>query len=178
MELWESFPFTKAKGVHKFLVFGSKSSKLRTNGKDNSNKKVKSVVNVHVCNDIYMWFWCFGRSNSFIFNKMNSEFSGEWFIVFFPFSKCRMGVQWYDKGIKFMMIFCERFVCKPDFFCWQLLSEGIKYGIQTFLNIKKFVAFGGNGRWLFGKLWCMWRFSGDLRSGHWIRSAERFSYEE
>ena len=46
----KSSPFIKAKGDHKVLIFLSKSSKLRTRGKDNSNKKIKAVVNIHVGN--------------------------------------------------------------------------------------------------------------------------------
>ena len=38
------------------------------------------------------------------------------------------------------------------------LSEGRKDRIPTFLNIKKGVTFEGHGRYMFGELWCMWRF--------------------
>ena len=52
VEWWESPPFIKEKVNHKVLSFGSKSSKLRTNGKGNINKKVKAIVNIHVCNEL------------------------------------------------------------------------------------------------------------------------------
>ena len=51
MELWDSFPFSNEEGYQKALVFGSNSSKLRAHVKYNGNKKVKSVVNIHVGGD-------------------------------------------------------------------------------------------------------------------------------
>ena len=50
LELRNSFSFTKAKRYHKFLIFGSKSYWLRTHEKDNINKKVRSIVTIHVRN--------------------------------------------------------------------------------------------------------------------------------
>ena len=66
--------------------------------KDKLNDKVKSVVNVHVFNEIDMWCWFFGCGNSFIINKMNLEWYGENFVVFLCFSNFRMGVHCEDKG--------------------------------------------------------------------------------
>ena len=54
LELWDSFAFIKAKGTHKVLIFGSKSSKFRDYDKDNINKKVKAIINIHVCNELDM----------------------------------------------------------------------------------------------------------------------------
>ena len=50
MELWDIFPFIKDKVDHKVLIFGSKYSKLSNHVKYKSNKKVESVVNIHVGN--------------------------------------------------------------------------------------------------------------------------------
>ena len=54
VEMWEGFSFTRAKIYYKVLRFGSMSYKLSTCGKAKRNKKVKAIVNVHVCNDIDM----------------------------------------------------------------------------------------------------------------------------
>ena len=57
VELWKSLSFTKAKGYHKVLRFVFKSSYLRTHDKYNINKKIKSIVVIHVCNEFDMRFW-------------------------------------------------------------------------------------------------------------------------
>ena len=46
----KSFSFTKVKVDGKFLRFGHKYGQLETHGEDNSNKKVKLVFIIHVCN--------------------------------------------------------------------------------------------------------------------------------
>ena len=122
LELWESFPFTKEKWYHNLLRFGSKSSKLSIHRKDNSNKNLRSIFNIHVYNELGMWFWCFGRRNSFIFNKMNLECYGEWFIVLFCCRKFSMYVRWEDKEIYIVVFWCEIFLCRPALVCWQGLA--------------------------------------------------------
>ena len=59
VELWECFPFAEAKVKHKLFSFGSKYSDLRTNGKYDSIKKVKSSVKIHIHDKFDMLFWCF-----------------------------------------------------------------------------------------------------------------------
>ena len=52
--MWDIFPLTKPKEDHKVFNFGSKSYKLSTRGKYDRNEKVKTIVNVHVCNELDM----------------------------------------------------------------------------------------------------------------------------
>ena len=59
VELWNTFFFAKAKGYHKVLIFGPKYTYLGIHVKDNSNKKVKVIVIIHVFNKFDMLFWCF-----------------------------------------------------------------------------------------------------------------------
>ena len=54
VELWNISSFTKAKGYHRVLRFGSKSSYLGDHGKDKINKKVKSIVFINVFNEFDM----------------------------------------------------------------------------------------------------------------------------
>ena len=83
VKFWDSFPFKKAEGDHKVLVFGSNPSKFRNNGKYNSINNVKSIVNINVGNYFDVWFWCFRGRYSVIFGNMNSEFPLEWLIFSF-----------------------------------------------------------------------------------------------
>ena len=75
VQLLEGLPLYKMKGYHMVLIFGSKSSKCRTFGKYNSNKKLKSVVNIHVGNDFDMLFWCCIGRDGCIFGKVNLKCS-------------------------------------------------------------------------------------------------------
>ena len=54
VKLWEGFPFSKVKSNYKVLRFGSKTSKLRTYGKDKNNNKVKKSVKIHVGDEFEM----------------------------------------------------------------------------------------------------------------------------
>ena len=53
-KFWDSFPFTKAKVYNKVVIFGSKSSKLSNHVRYKINKKVKSILNFHVCSELEM----------------------------------------------------------------------------------------------------------------------------
>ena len=51
VEMRKSFSFDNSKGYHKVLSFGSNYFLLITHIKDNSNKKVKFIVVIHICNE-------------------------------------------------------------------------------------------------------------------------------
>ena len=118
VELWYNFLFTKAKVYPKVFIFGSKSYKLKTNGKYNISKKIKSVVNICVGNELDMWFWWFTGKDSVIFLKIKLECYLEYLIAFFCCGRLSMGVWWEDKWRWLIMIFCQIFVCQPDLVCW------------------------------------------------------------
>ena len=137
VEFWKSFSFAKVKGDHKVLIFGSKSSWLGTHGKDNSNKKVKSILIIHVCNKFDMWFWWFLWVDGGIFDNINSECSWEWFIVLFCSGIFGICVWWEETFID-AIIFCSKwFVWWSTIICWQRLAKIRKNGIPPFLNLKK-----------------------------------------
>ena len=141
MKLWKSFSFTKAKGYHKVLSFGTKSSYLGTHGKYNSNKKVKSIIIIYVCNEFNMWFWCFLWGDGGAFNHMNSECSWECFKVFFFCSIFRMCVWWEEKFRDVVMFWFEFLVWWLYLVCWQILTEVINNVTPPVLKLKKGVAF-------------------------------------
>ena len=105
-----------------------------------------------------MLFWCFRGGDSVIFDKMNSEFSWEYFIGFFYCSELIVCVWWEEKGRQLMIIVGERFVFRTYIVCWLIFSEGGTNVIPPFLNLKESVTFNGHGRQTFDELWRIWRF--------------------
>ena len=111
-------PLSGVKGNHNGLIFGYNISKLVNHDKDNSNNNVKSIVNIHVGNELDMLFCCCRKINSCIFWKVNSKFSWELFIFLFLCVLLCMGVHWKEKLIYIVIWLFGRFVCPPYLVCW------------------------------------------------------------
>ena len=109
VELWNILSFIKKKGYHKVLIFGCKSSWLGTHFKDNTNKKIKDIVIIHVCNWFGMRLLRFWWGYGVIFNKIKSECSWECFIFFFYCETFSICVWWKEKGRDVVMFFYEWF---------------------------------------------------------------------
>ena len=67
--------------VNKVLILGINTNKLGTHGKDNYYKDITSVIIVNLCDKIYiLLLWCWGIA-SCVFDKMNSNRSGECLVL-------------------------------------------------------------------------------------------------
>ena len=138
MELWEGFPFTKEKLNHKVLRLGSKLYKLRNHEKDNSDKKIKSVFNIYVGDEFYMWFWFFIRNNIWILGKMKSKCFWEFLIFFCLCGWLWMGVKWEYKW-RYIIIwrFKKFYAVKILFFdrYWQKAEQIASHNFWSWMRV-------------------------------------------